>query len=197
MMPLSDKDARLVRLFAAVVLGRWEELARLRREAPAGEPDRAWREAVLMSHLFAGFPRTVEAFEVLESAGGLGALDADELEGGGDGRALFDRIYAELADGVRARLTGHHRELAGWIQDHAYGRVLSRSGLSADRRELLAVVALAVTRQDRQLMSHLRGAVRCGATPEEVSAALDVVSDLFDRDAIRPLVERFAIAEDE
>ena len=50
-------DPRLARLFAAVVLGRWTEVERLRREAPPGEPDRGWREAFLQSHLFAGFPR--------------------------------------------------------------------------------------------------------------------------------------------
>jgi alkylhydroperoxidase/carboxymuconolactone decarboxylase family protein YurZ len=196
---LTEKDVRLIRLFAAAVLGRWEELARIRRDAPEGEPDRAWREAILQTHLFAGFPRTIEAFEVLKRAGGIGAPEADELDACvADGHLLFDRIYAELAGGVRARIAGFHPELAGWILEHAYGRVLSRGGLSADRRELLAVVALALTGQERQLMSHLRGAVRCGATPEEVSGALEVVSHLLsdgDREAIRPLIDRFAVRE--
>ena len=190
---LTEKDRRLVRLFAAIVRGRWDELTSIRESAPAGEPDRAWREAVLMSHLFAGFPRTVEAFEVLEEAGGVGALDPDEIESfTGDGRALFDRIYAELSDDVLNRIAGFHPQLATWISDHAYARVLSRPGLSADRRELLAIVALALTGQHRQLMSHLRGAVRCGATVQEVNETLDAIADLIDREALRRLVERFA-----
>ena len=61
---------------------------------------------------------------------------------------------------------------------HAYGSVLSRDGLDARDRELLAVVMLAATGHDRQLASHARGAIRCGAEPQEVTAALDVVEDL-------------------
>ncbi len=146
-MALSPKDVRLIRLFAAIVLARWDEVESIRRAAPGGEPDVAWREAVLQTQLFAGIPRTVEAFEVLERAGGLGSPAPDEgARCVDDGRALFDRIYAELADDVVARLDGFHPELAGSILDHAYGRILSRPGLSPDRRELLAVVALAITR---------------------------------------------------
>ena len=198
-MALSEKELRLIRLFASVVLGRWEELVQIRERAPAGEPDRAWREALLQAHLFAGFPRVIEAFEVLRKVGGVGAAEAEELERCRvDGRILFDRIYADLAGGVGNRLASFHPELAGWVMEHAYGRVLSRGGLTADRRELLAIVALALTGQERQLMSHLRGAVRCGASPEEVRAALDAVSDLLsdaERDAIRPLIDRFAVGE--
>lgn len=193
---LTPKDTRLIRLFAAVVLGDWPRLREIRTSAPEGEPDRSWREAVLQSHLFAGFPRTVEAFEVLDDAGGLGAPGPEELappdEGGG---ALFDRIYADLAHPVRQRLRTHHPAFAAWILEHAYGRVLTRPGLGADRRELLAVAALAVTSQERQLMSHVRGAVRCGATPEEVEATLEVVAELVEPALLprfRELVTRFA-----
>ena len=59
-MTLTAKDTRLVRLSAGIALGAWDEVRTLRQEAPAGEPDRAWREIVLQSHLFAGFPRVVE-----------------------------------------------------------------------------------------------------------------------------------------
>ena len=50
------------------------------------------------------------------------------------------------------------------------------AGLGADRRELLAVCALAALGQERQLASHVRGAVRCGATADEVRSALDAVA---------------------
>src|SRR5688500_8150123 len=72
--PLGAKDQRLIRLVAAIVLGRWDEVEHLRKSAPSSEPDRAWREAVLMSHLFGGVPRLVEAYEVLERVGGLGQI---------------------------------------------------------------------------------------------------------------------------
>lgn len=179
---LGDKDRRLVRLFAACVLGRFDEVARLRREAPAGEPDRAWREALLQVHVFAGFPRLVEAYGVLASEGGLGRVEPEEVLGESDqharGRALFDRIYQTDADKVRGLLAAGHPDFAQWIEGHAYGRILARPGLLPAQRELLACAALAVLGQERQLASHVRGAVRCGAGAEAVRAVIDTVADL-------------------
>jgi alkylhydroperoxidase/carboxymuconolactone decarboxylase family protein YurZ len=185
-LSLGASDRRLLRLFVACVLGRWDEVRRSRREVQPGEPDRRWREALLQVHLFAGVPRQVEAAGVLEQEGGLGPPDDDEVEGrGGDaqtsrGRALFERIYADDSTAVRAMLARGHPELEHWVLEHAYGRVLSRPGLSADRRELLAVAALAVLGQDRQLASHARGALRCGATREELGETLETIRDLVD-----------------
>jgi alkylhydroperoxidase/carboxymuconolactone decarboxylase family protein YurZ len=195
---LTPKDRRLIRVISAIVCGHWEELVRLRREAPEGEPDRTWRETVIMSHLFAGFPRAVEALEVLDSAGGLGTPDPDELERcTQNGQTLFDRIYEGRADSVRGRLQSFHAEFASWIAEHAYGRVMSRPGIDADRRELLAVVALALTGSvDRQLRSHLRGALRCGATREEIGAAFDTIADLISTDrraALAQLLDRSVV----
>jgi alkylhydroperoxidase/carboxymuconolactone decarboxylase family protein YurZ len=211
-MTLAESDQRLLRLFVAAVIGRFDEVVRVRRAAGPGEPDRRWREAVLQVHVFAGFPRLVELYSVLDSAGGLGVADADEMEdadlddGSGHranardevvrarGRALFEQIYRDDAGAVRAMLARHHGDFALWIERHAYGRVLARPGLAADRRELLAVAALSALGQDRQLASHVRGALRCGATRAEIDAALDCVGNLIERDRIeraRRVVERF------
>ena len=180
-----DAERRLARLFLACVLGDWSEVAALRRAAGPGEPDRRWRETLLMVHLFAGVPRQVEAASLLAVEGGLGEPDPDEIEDERDregrGLALFERIYADDSDAVRRMLAKGHPEFERWVLRHAYGRVLSRPGLSADRRELLAVVALAALGQERQLVGHARGALRCGATAAEMEAALDAVADLSDR----------------
>jgi len=184
MSGLSERDRRLVRLFAAIVLGRWDEVERLRRAAPPGEPDRAWRETVLQVHVFAGFPRAVEAYAVLAAAGGLGKLDDDEVRNEPDkaerGLALFERIYEPHADAVRRILRNGHPDFESWILGHAYGRLLSRPGLSPDRRELLAVAALTVLGQERQLASHARGSLRCGATRKELLGVLEAIEDLAE-----------------
>lgn len=188
MSPLTDYEARLVVLFTAIVLGRWEDLRAVRKEAPPGEPDRGWREAVLQAHLFAGFPRVVEAYEVLERLGGLGPVGADEVGQALDptaGERLFARIYDDQAEEVRARLAEHHGDFAKWIAEHAYARVLGRPGLDPHTRELLAVAALAATAQTRQLASHTRGALRCGATPAQIHAVLEVIETRVSFDALR------------
>lgn len=196
---LTPEDRRLARLFVAIVLGRWEDVQQMRAAAPPGEPDRAWREAVLQVHLFAGFPRQVEAYEVLREAGGLGTPDPDEALGEPDledrGRALFADIYGKNAEAVEARMHDHHDDFGRWIVGHAYGRVLSRPGLAANRRELLAVGALAATGQTRQLAGHARGAIHCGATPEEVAGVIEAVQDLLSperAEAARAVVAKFS-----
>lgn len=200
---LAPRERRLVRLVAAIVLGDWPEVTRLRQAAPPGEPDRAWREAVLQTHLFGGFPRLVEAYEVLERAGGLGVPDPTELEENTsptrdltrEGADLFDAIYTDQAQSVRERLASFHPDFATWIARHAYGRVLSRPGLPASVRELCAVGALLVTGQDRQLASHARGAVRLGAEPAQVVAVLELLGDLLTPEIAargRAVLERFA-----
>jgi 4-carboxymuconolactone decarboxylase len=198
-LSLTDSDRRLLRLFLACVLGNWDEVRRLRGEAGPGEPDRRWREAILQVHLFAGVPRQVESAAILEAVGGLGAPAAEEIEASKEaserGRALFERIYADDSGPVRAMLARGHPEFERWVLEHAYGRVLSRPGLAPDRRELLAVVALAALGQERQLASHARGARRCGATAAELSEALEAVADLADAgriEAARRLVARLA-----
>jgi len=188
-MSLAPADRRLVRLSAAITLGRWDELRALRKCAPRGEPDRRWREVLLQAHLFAGFPRSVEAASVLIDAGGLGPPDPDELEepaaDHSGGAALFEHVYAEQSAGVRAALERAHPLLARWIAEHAYARVLARPGLAADRRELCAVAALAAQEQDRQLAAHARGAIRLGATRAEVSEVLDEIAGLVEERALQ------------
>jgi 4-carboxymuconolactone decarboxylase len=61
-----------------------------------------------------------------------------------------------------------------------YGKVLSRPGLDLARRELCIVAACAAAGQDRQLHSHLHGALNAGASAEVVSQALQALDDLVD-----------------
>jgi len=198
-MALDPRDRRLARVFVAVVLGDWDALTEERRQAPAGEPDRAWRECVLQAHVFAGFPRVVEAYGVLDLCGGLGRAGADESLAEPDlperGRELFERIYARDAPRVYAMLEAGHPDFARWIVGHAYGRILSRPGIEPRTRELLAVAGLAALGQDRQAASHARGAVRCGASPSEVRAVVEAVADLIPAPRLaraREVVAHFA-----
>jgi alkylhydroperoxidase/carboxymuconolactone decarboxylase family protein YurZ len=200
MQQLESRDERLVRLFAACVLGRFDVLRDVRASAPPGEPDRAWRETLLMVHVFAGVPRAVECYDVLAEHGGLGKLDDAESRDAPDADArgvrLFERIYGRAHEDVRAKLAAAHPLFASSVLEHAYGRILARDGLDAARREVLACAALSAQGQERQLASHARGAVRCGASATVVLAALDEIQDLVPQERLesaRRVVERFAL----
>jgi len=68
------------------------------------------------------------------------------------------------------KMRSFHPELAEWILEDGYGKVLSRPVLSIRERELIVVAVLAALRLPLQLESHARGAVRVGATEREVAA---------------------------
>lgn len=179
-MSLAPAESRLCVLFGAAVMGNWARLRQLRVELPGEEVNRSLREALLQVHLFAGVPRAVESWAVILEAGGAGTPEPAELAGAapGAGLELFGRIYGSDTQAVMAMLTRQHPSHAQWVLEHAYGQVLAREGLSARMREVLACVALALTGQERQFTSHARGALRCGATREELLEALEAVHGL-------------------
>jgi 4-carboxymuconolactone decarboxylase len=187
----------LCRLAVAVVRFLPHALDEFAAGAGPGPLTAEAREVVIQCHLFCGFPRTIAALDHLRSAGVPPGTDAAPPAAPGSpaaGSELFDRIYGESAPEVRAHLRSLDPDLAELVAEHAYGAVLSRGGLDARARELLAVVMLAATGHDRQLASHVRGAVRCGATPTEISDALDAVEDLVSPECMeraRDVAARF------
>jgi len=194
----------LARLGVAVVLHDVEALRGIARalaaEARASRDEEALRETLLQCHVFCGFPRALAAMDVLRDAGWRPERPTGDESGDPDdpasrGAGLFDTIYGKNADGVRAHLEGLDPAFARWIAEHAYGRVLTRPGLDAASRELLAVALLAALGHDRQLASHARGAVRCGAQPVEVRDVIDAAADLMPEgfpERAHEIVDRFS-----
>ncbi|MGK0482625.1 MAG: alkylhydroperoxidase/carboxymuconolactone decarboxylase family protein YurZ [Planctomycetota bacterium] len=193
MEPIEFAD--LARLTAAIVCHDVEALREFgKRFARLGHAPE-FHEVLLQCHLFCGFPRTLAGLDLLRDAGMQLKDPGFDDPAGGAGKELFDKIYAGDADRVRDHLAGLSPTFATWIADHAYGRVLAREGLSPVERECLAVVALAATGHDRQLASHVRGAVRCGARPEDVMNVLDFVDGAIPEERLkraREIAGRFA-----
>lgn len=147
----------------------------LRRARAAGAPRRAAEEAALMLMLYAGYPCALEGLRVLNETwpgrarrtreGGVSLWTAR-------GRALCRRVYGSAYARLVPAVEALHPDLAHWMEEHGYGRVLSRPGLSGADRELVTVAALAALGWERQLVSHLRGARHLGAAPAAVERAL-------------------------
>src|SRR6185436_21056737 len=108
---------------------------------------RSRREAALQVAAYGGFPRTIEGLALLAErapSAGPAATERTADDRRRAGRDVWDKVYAEQADEVLAWLGTLAPELPGWVLDDAYGRVLSRPGLSLAERELLGVAALAL-----------------------------------------------------
>ncbi len=170
------RDGRpLERFAAAMATGDAAAAARaLARARAAGWPRSALEETCLMLILHAGFPAALEAFALLARAwpGRARAVPpraaaAWRRRGERVCRRVYGRSYPRLAANVAAL----HPDLFDLMLEVGYGRVLSRPRLGGRTRERVAVAVLAARGWERQLVSHLLGAVRLGATRAEALAA--------------------------
>ncbi len=178
----------LVRL-AAVLAGGSEGDVRLELHAVLDQVDPIWiEEVILQTYLFAGFPRALNAAREWRRISGRAAPTMDD-EALHDPAALAQRgeetcaiVYGEFYDRLRVNIRGLHPALDQWMIVEGYGKVLGRPQLDLARRELCVVAACAVARQDRQLHSHLHGALNAGAHAAVVTAALELVAPMISDD---------------
>jgi 4-carboxymuconolactone decarboxylase len=137
-------------------------------------------ECFLQLYLFAGFPAALEAMRALANAWPQDRVEQPE----GDplsypafldrGRNFFDLIYAENAERVKKAMAKLSPELSRWALIDGYSRTLSRPGLDAVTRELAIVAVLTQLGWQRQLLSHMLGALNAGASREDMKLAIEI-----------------------
>ena len=171
------RATRALCAFAAAMARRRNELAAtaLASARAAGAPRRAAEETALMLMLYAGYPGALEALRVLHASWPgraartrEGSRERWRARGESLCRRVYGPAYGKLIPAVRAL----HPDLAVWMVEQGYGRVLGRRGLGALERELITVAALAGLGWERQLVSHVLGALRLGAGEAATHAAL-------------------------
>ena len=169
---LDAETAALVRL-AAVLAGSSEGDVRTELSAVNGVVNPVWVEEVIL--------------QTYQFAAPAAADDRERavLDFSGRGEATCATVYGEFYDRLRVNIRGLHPALDRWMITEGYGKVLGRPLLDLARRELCIVAACAIARQDRQLHSHLHGALNAGAAAGVVTAALQVVAPLIGDDDLR------------
>ena len=158
--------------------------------------DSAWHraglEVILQTHLFAGYPRTINALATVHDVGvscEVAELEAEDDPGNDRirwrqaGKDLCSEIYGTAYGKLRDRIRVLHPDLETWMLELGYGRVLSRPGLTIRQRELAVVAVLAGQNVPAQLLSHLRGALRVGATREECASVLEYANEIWGAEA--------------
>ena len=158
---------------AAGDLGAARRALAAARRAGAGRV--AAEETALMLVLHAGYPTALEGARVLlEEWPGRGRRRdrGGPLEWMRRGERLCARVYGPAYEKLRRNVARLHPDLATWMIEQGYGRVLTRPGLTGVARELIAVAVLATGGWERQLVSHLLGASRLGASPAEIRRAV-------------------------
>lgn len=185
---LDASTAQLIGLAAVLAAGTEVEMRAAIEAAAKSALDPIWvEELILQTYLFAGFPRTLNGMRLWRRASDR-RPEATDLEESlaslwtPRGEATCENVYGTLYKRLRANIRSLHPALDSWMID-LYGRVLGRPGLDLKRRELCIVAACAALEQDRQLHSHLHGAVNAGAIPEEVDDTLRIVAPRLSGEA--------------
>ena len=187
-MPRIDDATRHLVRAAAAIAGSGEQQTRSVMERAAGKVDPvAMDEVIIQSYLFAGFPRALNAARIWRAVSGERAPQSDEsaeMVNGSDwverGERTCRTVYGESYELLRENIRELHPALDAWMITDGYGKVLSRPELDLRTRELCIVAACAAAGQQRQLHSHLHGALNSGASVDEVSSTLDTLDDLID-----------------
>ncbi|UCD64151.1 MAG: hypothetical protein JSW34_01575 [Candidatus Zixiibacteriota bacterium] len=136
-------------------------------------------EIVLQSYLFLGFPRMLNAAENLADVHPYQYRETElkpverreSQEWFDDGMTLCRKVYGQKYDSLIQRVSSLAPEVSRWMIIEGYGKVLSRPGLDIVSRELSIVAFLIMENREKQLHSHMMGAVNVG-TPTELIASL-------------------------
>jgi 4-carboxymuconolactone decarboxylase len=187
--PIEASLRHLVRIAGAIAGSPEGQVRSLMSEALDEVDPISVEEIILQSYLFAGFPRTLNAMRAWRSvserpapATDVEATAADFETWHARGEETCAVVYGESYKKLRKNIRELHPALDEWIIVDGYGKVLSRPGVDLRTRELCVVAACAVSGQQRQLHSHLHGALNAGSSAGEIAGVLDALGDLISRD---------------
>jgi 4-carboxymuconolactone decarboxylase len=113
-------------------------------------------------------------------------------------RGLAAREAVLGSEYVNAQLSssGEHSEIyrrwQHYLTEEAWGGVWTRGVIDRKTRSLITITALATLGRSAELLLHLRGAIRNGWTPEELS---EVLIHLSAYAGVPAAVEAFRVAE--
>ncbi|HEY5614592.1 MAG TPA: carboxymuconolactone decarboxylase family protein [Bacteroidota bacterium] len=134
--------------------------------------------------LLLGFPSMLDGMEKLAI---LGLLPRNSSRGTRTkayrqrGLKTLRRVYGAQTDKLLKSLKSIQPGLPAIIVEDVYGKVIARSGMTLRERELVNVTVLTIQGLNRQLHSHVRGALRVGVTPASL------------RDVLRFLARRYRV----
>lgn len=128
-------------------------------------------ESLLQIYLFSGYPNALVAFKFASKHFQFDKIKSEKIifsELSKRGKHTSQKIYGKNLDKLIANVKMLSPDLSEWFIVEGYGKVLSRKNLSLKERELQIISMLTCLRYEDQLLSHIIGALRNGATSLEI-----------------------------
>jgi 4-carboxymuconolactone decarboxylase len=197
---LDQRTIALLRLSAIIAGGTEAQVRDSFASLPNAIPASWIDELVVQSYLFSGFPRALNAAREWRRVAPSPAASWDEADDTSliaewreRGEATCAAVYGVMYQKLRENVRRLHPALDASMVVEGYGKILSRPGLDLPRRELCIVAACAITGQDRQLHSHLHGALNVGVAPRALAEAVEALLPILGDDrtkSVRLLLAR-------
>jgi len=134
-------------------------------------------ETLLQNYLFAGYPSALSSLKILKEYYPNIKLpkvaDMNLYHFRRKGEARCKKVYGNKFEQLIRNINNFSPELAEWLVLEGYGKVLGRPGLSFKERELCIVAVLAAMKFEDQLYSHIIGAIKAGASIEEIQMVIE------------------------
>lgn len=182
MATVDPSTAALIRLVSTLASGDRDAFQGAVDGCVAACDPEAVEEALVQCYLFLGYPAALNGLAVWrKSSGHRPAEDDTSVETWeARGTEVCRAVYGDQYERLRANIRRIHPDMDRWMVAEGYGKVLGRPGLSLAIRELCVVAVLAVLDAPVQLYSHLRGALRVGASAGAVEEALRIAGEAGD-----------------
>ena len=128
-------------------------------------------ESLLQIYLFSGYPNALVAFKYASKYFQFEKIKSEKIifrDLSKSGKHTSQKIYGKNLEKLISNVKILSPDLSEWFILEGYGKVLSRKNLSLKDRELQIISMLTSLRYEDQLLSHIIGALRNGATFLEV-----------------------------
>ena len=188
----STREKLSLSVSALYALGRRNRALReLRRSAPtlSVQDKILLRELFIHLSLLLGFPSMLDGLEHLSILGILPEsvkTPSKAVRGlSNRGRRVLTQIYGAQTRKLMLGLRSLNEDLPTMITEQVYGAVFTRRGMSLAERELVNITVLVIQGFERQLHSHLRGALRVGISGRSLQRALQLLNSRFHVDVRR------------
>jgi alkylhydroperoxidase/carboxymuconolactone decarboxylase family protein YurZ len=177
-----DRIQHVGRLARALAPRNLESLeSHLAETVPEHLPQQVAYEILLQSYLFFGYAQAIEAAKIYTRVAAAKRVPAhspkiEEPNIGvwrSRGQQLCRKIYAPNYERLVANMAEVSPELALWMVDEGYGKVLSRPGPTEREREVASIIFLAISGHPVQLFSHVRGAKNLGVGKSELVSLVE------------------------
>ena len=149
-------------------------------------------EVILQLYLFNGFPASIESLKVFKHHFPDYKPDNEQYNVN-----LFEKrgtincksVYTSNFDKLQSNINNLSPDLADWMIIEGYGKVMGRTGLSMQERELINVAMLCTNFSEHQLYSHIKGSINTGSDKELIARAINTTRDYNSQNNVDKALE--------